>query len=297
MAKKKRRDIYQEVTNRVLEILERGVVPWSNPIRRRAGGDGWPKNLTTGKRYRGINIFLLAFMSWNAGFSNDCWLTFKQAKASGGSVKKGEKSSLVTFWKLYEKTDKETGQEVTLPCLKHYNVFNVEQCEGIKIPDVTEIEPLEFTPIEAAEKIMAGYRDPPAIKHEGSRAVYRPTTDTIQIAPHQQFQSVETYYSTLFHEAAHSTGHEKRLARKVENPQPFGSPDYSREELVAEMSAGMLCGQAGIEEATIEQTASYIDHWKKALRGDKRLVVTAAGAGQKAADWILGTTWDESSPT
>lgn len=293
MAKQQRRDIYQEVTNRVLEILERGVVPWKNPIRRRANGDGWPKNLSSGKRYRGINVFLLAFMAWQTGYSSDYWLTFRQAKDLGASVRKGEKSSLVTFWKIYEKTDEESGDELKLPCLRHYNVFNVEQCEDIEISDVADIKPLEFAPIDEAEKIIAGYRDPPLIKHEGNRAVYQPSTDTVTIAPREQFTDEESYYATLFHEAAHSTGHEKRLARQMDEPQPFGSPDYSREELVAEMAAGMLCGHAGITDATIEQTASYVDHWKKALRGDKRLVINAASAGQRAADWILGTEWPE----
>lgn len=293
MAQKQRRDIYQEVTDRVLEILERGVVPWKNPIRRKANGDGWPKNLSSGKRYHGINIFLLTFMNWQAGYSSDYWLTFHQAKEQGGSIRKGEKSSLVTFWKLYEKADEATGKELKLPCLRHYHVFNVEQCEGVTIPDVAEIEALEFTPVEAAESIIMGYPDPPIINHEGSRAFYRPFTDTITIAPREQFRDVESYYATLFHEAAHSTGHRKRLDRQMDEPQPFGSPDYSREELVAEMAAGMLCGQAGIVVATIEQTASYIDHWKKSLSGDKRLVINAASAGQKAADWILGTEWPE----
>jgi antirestriction protein ArdC len=293
LANKQRRDIYQEVTDRVLEILERGVVPWKNPIRRRANGDGWPKNLTSGKRYRGINIFLLTFMAWHAGYQSDYWLTFRQAKETGGGVRKGEKSSLVTFWKLYEKTDAKTCEPVQLPCLRHYHVFNIEQCDGVEIPDIAEIEPLSFTPIESAEQIIAGYRDPPVIRQAGNRACYRPASDTIEIAPREQFRDIESYYATLFHEAAHSTGHEKRLARQMDEPQPFGSPDYSREELVAEMAAGMLCGQAGIADATIEQTASYIDHWKAALRGDKRLVINAASAGQKAADWILGASWPE----
>ncbi|MEM8945052.1 MAG: zincin-like metallopeptidase domain-containing protein [Planctomycetota bacterium] len=294
---KPRRDIYQEVTDRVLEILRRGTVPWHNPIRPRNGGDGWPKNLASSKRYRGINIFLLAFMTWHAGYGSDYWVTFKQAQELGGNVIKGEKSSLVTFWKLYEKTDIETGEEVTLPCLKHYNVFNVEQCEGLPIPDTMEFEPLEFSPIAAAERIMAGYPNSPTIKIAGNKASYSPSSDTIQIAPAEQFASRESYYATLFHEAVHSTGHELRLNRGIDALSPFGSPDYGKEELVAEMGAAFLNATAGIIDPTLEQSAAYIEHWQKKIRADKRLVVSAAANAQKAADHILGTTWHDQEPS
>jgi len=132
--RKQRRDIYQEVTDRILELLDAGTVPWLDPIRR-GGGDGWPKNLQSGKHYRGINVFLLAVRAMQSGFSSDYWLTFKQAKAKGGNIRKGESSSLVVFWKQVEKEDKETGEQIKLPVLRHYNVFNAEQCEGLEPPD------------------------------------------------------------------------------------------------------------------------------------------------------------------
>jgi len=193
VAKRKQRDIYQEVTDRIIKILDQGVVPWKNPIRGSGGGEGWPKNLSTGKRYRGFNVMWLSLMSLCEGFGSDYWLTFKQATELGGSVKKGEKSSLVTFWKLYEKKDKKTGEEKTLPVLRYYNVFNVTQCVDLKIPDQEPFEPLEFTPIEAAERIMAGYKNPPTIKHAGNKAFYNVTEDLIQLAPPEQFESVEQY--------------------------------------------------------------------------------------------------------
>jgi len=296
MAKKKsskyqQRDIYQEVTDRIIEILDRGTVPWHNPIRSTGGGDGWPKNLDSGKRYRGINVFLLSFQSWDKGFGTDYWATFRQAKQQGGKIRKGEKASLVTFWKLFEIKDKKTGEEVKLPVLKHYNVFNLEQCEGIEIPDAPQEDPNvePFEPIEKAEQIVCGYPDPPVILHSGNKAVYRPLLDTVLIAPPEQFESAESYFATLNHELVHSTGNEKRLGRGLDTkPEPFGSPDYSKEEMIAEMGAAFLNAAAGISVPTIEQSASYIEHWQKALRGDKRLVVSAAGAAQKAADWILG---------
>jgi len=281
-------------------------VPWHNPIRGGGTGDGWPKNLDSGKRYRGINVFLLTFESWDKGYNTDYWTTFRQAANQGGKIRKGEKASLVTFWKLYDKKDENTGDEVKLPVLRHYNVFNLEQCEGIEIPDAPKADAKVelFNPIAQAEQIVSGYRDPPVISHSGNRAVYRPLSDTVLIAPPEQFENGESYYATLNHELIHSTGHEKRLKRGLDtDPAPFGTPDYSKEELIAEMGAVFLNASAGIIESTIEQSASYIEHWKKALKGDKRLVVSAAGAAQKAADFILGqefvtvTKENESNPT
>jgi len=290
MAKKQRRDIYQEVTDRILEILDRGVVPWRNPIKR-GSSDGWPKNLDSGKNYRGINVFLLTFQSWDKGYGTDYWTTFRQATNLGGKIRKGEKASLVTFWKLYDTKDKKTGEEVKLPCLRHYSVFNLEQCDGIEIPDAPteDLTADSFETIPKAEAIVSGYPNPPVILQSGSKAVYRPLVDTVLIAPPEQFESSESYFAVLNHELVHSTGHEKRLKRGLDTePAPFGSPDYSKEELIAEMGAAFLNASAGITEPTIEQSAAYIEHWKKALQGDKRLVVSAAGAAQKAADWILG---------
>ena len=295
MAKKPRRDIYQEVTNRILEILDRGVVPWQNPIKR-GSGDGWPKNLSSDKRYRGINVFLLTFQAWDKGYASDYWLTFRQAIAQGGKVRKGEKSSLVTFWKLYETKDKTSGEDVTLPVLRHYNVFNAEQCDEIEAPDTLEltVEDPPFEPIEQAAEVVAGYHDPPQISHIGSKACYRPGEDKVLIASPERYAAREDYYTTLFHELAHSTGHTKRLARGLDEASaPFGSPDYSKEELLAEMTAAFLNATAGISPSTIEQSASYIEHWKKELQGDKRLVVSAAGAAQKATDWILGNEFSK----
>ncbi len=297
MAKKRsttKRDIYQDVTDRIIGYLEKGTAPWRNPIKC-GSGDGWPKNLQSGKRYRGINVFLLGITAWEHGYASDFWMTFKQAKAAGGQVRKGEKGSLVTFWKLYEKEDKVTGEEVTLPVLKHYTAFNLEQIEGIEIPDAPSeaLEEQAFEPLERAESIVDGYRGKPAIEHRGSRAFYRPTTDLIRLPEPSRFEARESYYCTLFHEASHSTGHSSRLDRGLdETLAPFGSPDYSREELVAEMSAAFLCAVANISPPTIEQSAAYLRGWITALKGDKRLVVAAAGAAQKSADWILGERFE-----
>lgn len=281
-------DIYAEVTGKIVAMLEAGVVPWRSPILG-GGTAGWPRNMESGREYRGVNVFLLALSSWAKGYSSAHWLTFNQAKARGGSVKKGEQSSMVVFWKQYATTDKNTGEAVSVPVLRYYNVFNVEQCEGIEIPDAPKIEATAFSPIEAAERIVNGYEGRPEIEHVGHRAYYVPKADSVHIPPPGRFVYPEAYYTTLFHELAHSTGHSTRLDRGLDkSTEVFGSPEYAREELVAEMAAAFLCGHSGITPATVENAASYIGGWIKTLKGDKRLAVVAAGAAQRAADWIRG---------
>lgn len=284
-------DIYEAVTDRILELLAKGTVPWRFPIRRSAN-DAMPTNLESGKAYRRINVFLLAMRAWADGFESPYWLTFRQAKSTGGSVKKGEKGSLVVFWKQYATQDRQSGEDITVPVLRYYTVFNTEQCEGIDVPgagDGPTAETKPFEPIGAAAQIVAGYEDGPRIEHAGGRAFYRPRDDLVRIAEPERFVDPESYYATLFHELVHSTGHSSRLDRGLEStPPPFGSADYSKEELVAEMGAAFLAAAAGISPATIEQSAAYIDGWNKKLRSDPKLVVHAAGAGQRAADWIMG---------
>ena len=292
---KTKRDIYQEVTDKIIGYLEQGTAPWRNPIKG-AGGSGFPKNLHSGKRYRGINVLLLAMRAFESGYSSSYWLTFKQAKELGGQVRKGERGSLVTFWKLYATTDRENGDEIEVPVLKHYTAFNLCQIDGMEAPDSappeTNSEP--FEPLEEAESIVAGYRSGPSINDDGGRrAFYRARTDSVHMPKPEQFESREEYYGTIFHELSHSTGHSCRLDRGLDTElAPFGSPDYSKEELIAELSASFLCAAAGISPPTIEQSAAYLQSWIKVLKGDKRLIVNAASAAQKYADLILGTRFD-----
>lgn len=281
-------DLYQDVTDRILALLDQGVVPWRSPILS-SGPAGWPRNLESDRPYRGVNVFLLALTAWERGYASPTWLTFNQARARGGSVRKGEKSTLVVFWKLYKTTDQKTGEPAEVPVLRHFRVFNTEQCDGIDAPALPTPQRAEFTPIGAAEAIVRGYTGGPAITHGGHRACYRPLRDAVHIPEPERFISAQEYYGTLFHELAHSTGHRTRLDRGIDtNLAPFGSPEYGREELVAEMAAAFLCGACGIEPATIENQAAYLRGWIKALRADKRLVILAAGAAQRAADWIRG---------
>lgn len=298
----KRRDIYQEVTDTIIGHLEQGTAPWRNPIKR-GTGDGWPKNLSNGKRYRGINVFLLGLTAWERGFSSDYWMTFKQSVELGGKVRKGEKGSLVTFFKMYATKDKQTDETIEIPVLKHFIAFNVEQIDGIEAPDAPkkDLDAKPFEPLSAAEQIVQGYEGRPVIQNDGGkRAFYRPSSDSVHMPLPERFESRATYYSTLFHELSHSTGHSNRLDRGLDTDlAPFGSPDYSREELVAEMGAAFLCAASGISPPTIEQSASYLQSWINILKGDKRMVVGAASAAQKSTDLILGEalTHNREKPT
>ena len=280
---------YEVITDQIIEKLEQGTVPWHQPWSTEM-----PKNLISKKEYRGINIFLLG-----AGrYANPYWLTFKQAKQLGGHVKKGERSTPVVFWKWleHEQENPETDEveTVSAPLLRYYRVFNVEQCEGIPGDKVPALENARaFHPIEEADRVVKGMPQRPIIQHEAAQAFYRPSADVVNMPPAELFTSDEEYYSTLFHELTHSTGHESRLNRQdTEKLAAFGSRDYSQEELVAEMGAAFLCGHCQIAERIIDNSAAYIQGWLRRLRNDKRLVVFAAAQAQKAADFVLGESHD-----
>lgn len=288
MASEGQEKIYEMVTDRIMTKLEAGVVPWHKPW---AGGD-MPVNLVSKKQYRGVNVWLLSCM----GFSSPYFVSYKQAQELGGTVKKGEKGCPVVFWKWLEKKDPDAREgEIStkdrkIPLLRYYTVFNTDQCEGIdhaKIP-TSDLPVREIEPIEECELMVAGMPKRPEITHTEQRAYYRPSTDTVNMPAQETFEGDEEYYSTLFHELTHSTGHESRLNRRgSDTPRNFGDREYSKEELVAEMGAAYLCGVAGIENKTIDNSAAYIASWMKALRDDKKMVVQAAGQAQKAADFIL----------
>jgi antirestriction protein ArdC len=299
-----KQDAYQLVTDRIIEALEAGIVPWHKPWRA-IGGDA-PTSLSTGKPYNGVNVWTLAATSMLRGYSSQYWTTFKQCKDRGGSVRKGEKGTPVVFWKFIEKKDvtgEKTGtpgKDYKIPFLRYFTVFNLDQCDGIEAP---ASEPLPVRdPIEACEQIARGYIDGPTVNHGGNRAYYSPALDIVGMPRIEAFETSEHYYGTLFHELAHSTGHVDRLARKsLVHPTPFGTEDYSREELVAEMAAAFLCGDAGIP-VNVTHHASYVGSWLKNLGEDPKLVVQAAAAATKAARLILGepaettTTNEEEDP-
>ena len=281
--------VYDIITDRVIAALEAGVVPWRKPWA--SSSAGMPRNLKSGTCYRGINIFILAA----AGFGSPYWVTFNQAKALGGSVRKGAKGTPVVFWKWLEKDqiDPESGEKVTdrFPMLRYYTVFNVEQCDGLTVPTTDAVPaPADTTDVRAAAAIVASMPQRPAIEHGGDRASYSPMRDAIRMPVADVFTSQASYFGTLFHEMVHSTGHESRLGRPgITDPIVFGSESYSREELVAEMGAAFLAARAGIsDDAQLANSAAYVQGWLTSLKNDRKLVVTAAAQAQKAADFILG---------
>ncbi len=281
-----KKDAYQVITDRICELLEKGEIPWQKPWN--AGAD-MPRNLASKKEYRGVNPFLLASMR----FTSPYWLTFKQAKELGGAVKAGEKGTPVVFWKWIEKKDphRKPGEVVEkIPFLRYYTVFNLTQCDGIpeeKVPVLDE-KTRSFNPIEQAERIVSGMPQKPIVEHLESRAYYCPLSDTVNLPKKDLFKSNEEFYSTLFHELVHSTGHERRLNRRNSlEPRSFGSNDYSKEELCAEMGSAFLCGESGIVERVIDNSAAYIQGWLKRLRCDKKFLIHAAAQAQKASDFIL----------
>lgn len=282
-----KKNIYEIITARIEELLNQGTIPWHQPWKP---GAGEHRNLISKKPYRGINVFLLGC----AGFTSPYWLTFKQAKELGGSIKKGEKGNIVVFWKwLFKEEEQENGEieEVKIPMLRYYTVFNVDQCEGIPADKIPALDDNTNTlePIEAAEQLINSMPLCPSISYGGNRAFYSPSADRVQLPALEQYDVAEEYYSTAFHELAHSTGHKSRLNRKeITSHNPFGSKEYSKEELIAEMTASYLCAVTGIEQATIENSAAYIQGWLKKLKDDRKMIVYAAAAAQKAADFIRG---------
>lgn len=274
--------IYQMITDRIVEMLEQGTVPWQKPWKSRAEA---PKNLKSKKPYRGINSWML----YCSRFDSPYWLTYKQAQEKGGQVRKGEKGTPVIFWKEIEVEDKDTGELKKVPMLRYYTVFNLSQIDGIEDPDADQEEIFDFNPIQEAERIVHGMPKRPEIEHGYNSAFYRPSQDSIGMPNPNKFTDAHGYYSTLFHEMVHSTGHQTRLSRKeVQGLATFGSRTYAKEELVAEMGAAYLCGQTGTENRTIENSAAYIKGWLQALKNDNKMVIHAAAAAQKAADFILG---------
>jgi len=298
-------NVYEIVTEQILKKLEQGVAPWQKPWR--GGAAFQPKSFASRKHYRGVNVWLLSMAAQEFGYKSPYWITYKKAKELGGQVRKGEKGTCVVFWKRFDKpqaTDdmpddsEETTKRSAPFMLRYYYVFNIEQIDGLdesKLP-ADAIEPdetLDFEPIEYCEKIVENMPNKPEIKHSNERrAYYSPLGDFVHLPNKETFISEPEYYSTAFHELAHSTGHKSRLDRPKFAVAAFGENDYGKEELVAEMTAAMLCGVTGIETRTIDNSASYIDNWRRAIKGDSKLVVQAAAQAQKAADYIQGINYE-----
>lgn len=289
MTRKEKLDVYQDVTDRILSALDQGEVPWRKPW---AGGlAGAPCNFESKRPYRGINMIITAM----AGYSCPYWVTFNQARKMGGQVLKGQKGTRIVAWRRIEKEveNQETGEkEIKVSFFTRiHTVFNLEQttlADKWEAPeDGEKKEPHEvFTGYTDREKIPVAYL--------GDRAFYSPAEDRIQLPPSERFKEEAEFHSTAFHEAVHSTGHKGRLDRfkdpLAENAEVASGEAYSKEELVAEIGAAMLCNLTQVDtDKAFSNSVSYIQSWRKRISEDKKLIVTAAQQAAKAVDRILGS--------
>lgn len=278
-------NVYELVTNRIIEQLENNIIPWEKPWSGTIDG---AFNRVSKKPYSILNQMLLKY--------DNEYASFKQWKDLGGHIRKGEKSEIVVFWKMYpikEKQDDGTEIIKTIPLLKYINVFHISQVDGV--------EPLkqkvthDIEPIDKAEKILNDYwnRENITIEHvKGDKAFYSPMFDKIQLPLFEQFKQSEEYYSTAFHESVHSTMKTSRCNRQEDRKGKvvsFGSEEYSKEELVAEVGSAQLMNLVGIETTkSFRNSTAYIQSWLKVLRNDNKFIVSASSKAEKAVNYILG---------
>ena len=281
-------DIAQLITDRIIAELEKGATPWVKPWRRLKSqpGAGMPFNPVSGTLYRGVNHFWLGMQP----FAVPYYLTFKQAQALGGTVKAGQKGTPVVYWNVHRKEGKnDAGETVTsaYAFIKHYYVFNIEQCENVILPAMPETPAADFSADASVMAIVDRLELAGGLMHAGDSAYYRPSTDGIVMPPMAAFNSSAHYHATLLHESVHATGHKSRLDRDFSKSKRFGDEHYAAEELVAELGAAMLCAHCGIDGDL--RHAGYIENWLKALRNDKRYILTASAQAQKALDFLTNT--------
>ena len=324
---KQYKSICDRITQRIVDFLDEGIIPWQKPWV--GGSANAPRSVSTTKVYRGTNLAILGC----AGYKSPWWLTFGQARKLGGAVRKGQKAYPVHYWKFPQEGDCKSCNGSGTSCVKcegtgrytpkfahlfSFNIFNANQCDGLPEKYYEIIEDSErlndFSPIEKAEEIVNDYAlvyggrrglnerswniqdNPPKVFHDQQdHNFYSPDGDEIHLTTPEQFISDEEYYSTCFHELVHSTGHKSRLDREgVTGQNFFGSHEYSKEELVAEIGSTYLCGIAGIDRDTvIKNSAGYIQSWKKKLQENTDWIIWAGTRASKAADHILGTEYSK----
>ena len=277
-------NVYDMVTNRIIAELEKGQIPWQKPW---TGVRDGAYNRITKRSYSLLNQMLLQH--------NGEYATFKQWQDLGGHIRKGEKSEIVVFWKIFEQeeTNKDTGEKeiVKIPLLRYYNVFHISQVDGVE-PLAPEQLNDEVEPIEAGDRIIADYINREHLKFvecKSNQAYYSPSSDTVVVPLKEQYNLINEYYSTTFHELTHSTGHKNRLNRLQTGAiAAFGSENYSKEELVAEIGSTTLMSIAGIETPkTFRNSTAYIQNWLQVLRNDNKFIVSASSKAEKAVKYIL----------
>ncbi|MCW1430898.1 ArdC family protein [Novosphingobium sp. JCM 18896] len=286
-----RANLYDEVTRRIIAQLEAGRLPWVQPWSNTLGAGpcaGLPRNAASGRPYSGINVLILWGAVIEAGYHSQGWLTFRQAIAAGGAVRKGEHGTTVVYADRFtpeaEKTRaaQEGGEARALPFLKRFTVFNAAQIDGLPEGLFAEPAPLPDREVEPiGESLIAASGID--FRVGGARAYYAPEPDFVAVPPQPAFRDQINYYRTCFHELTHATGHPSRLGRSLKNA--FGSKDYAREELVAEMGSAFLCASLGIVPTV--RHADYIGAWLEVCQEDNRAIFRAASQASKAADWLL----------
>ena len=284
-----RANLYDEVTRRIVAELEAGRIPWVQPWGRSGDtGPALPRNALTARNYSGVNVLILWGAVIGQGWPSQSWLTFKQAIEAGGAVRKGEHGTTVVYADRFipegekARVEREGGDAKAIPFLKRFTVFNVAQCEGLRPGLATDPAPLperEIVPVAEAVIAASGVD----FRIGGDKAFYVPAHDFVQVPPQPAFFEQINYYRTCLHELTHATGHAARLGRNLTTS--FGSKDYAREELVAEMGSAFLCAALGIVPTV--RHADYLASWLAVLREDNRAIFRAASAASKAADWLL----------
>lgn len=273
--------VYQMVTNRIIEELEKGVIPWEKPWTGIRSG---AFNRVSKKPYSLLNQMLLKHTGEYA--------TFKQWQNLGGRIKKGAKSEIVVFWKILQvEEEKENGEKENknVPVLRYFNVFHISQVDGV---EPLEIPFSDVEPIEDADKVIKDYLDREHIDFEecaSDKAYYSPSRDCVVVPKKEQYKFINEYYSTTFHELVHSTGHKSRLDRLATGVNAaFGSETYSKEELVAEIGSANIMNLLEIETTkTFRNTVGYIQSWLSVLKNDNKFIVSAASKAEKAVNLIL----------
>ena len=303
--KKQKFDIAETVTNNLIEIIEKtGKLPWEKEWSASGSsffGVNAPRSFETKKPYRGSNVLMLL----SRGFSSPWFLTFKQAKAKGGNVIRGSKGTMIIWWSLFmldengKPTKDESKAAKKIPTLKYSTVFNATQIEGIDFPKVEAPKEKEKNEaIAQAEAVLDSYENAPLSQFGGDSAHYSPALDKVVMPTINSFNCSQSFYKTYFHEMIHSTGHKKRLNRdgitKFDN---FGSDQYSKEELIAELGAAFLASITGCwGEKQEKNSAAYLKSWVKSFKDDKNMIITAASAAQRAAEHILGGSLNDYEP-
>jgi len=295
-------DIYQIVTDKIIKILQEHKNLNYSSTWLPTTGEILAYNPASRRNYNGLNIFILYATARDRGYSQNRWMTLKQAGDCGARVRKGEKSAIVAFWGrvyLEEKTKKNVTRQVkqilekggalpegvtVIPLLRYYNVFNLQQLEGVPENLIYKTEALSFSEDDKdgmAEEFIS--KTGAKIKYMpdmGNR--YYPKLDIIQLCRRSQFKGAEAFYKTAFHELGHWTGHPTRLNRPMKSV--FGTPEYAFEELIAELFSAFIAARCGFS-SQISNNAAYIDSWLECLRSDKKFVLSASGKAQKAADF------------